>query len=228
MVVFTYIGCQATMAAMSRPARRRRRVPRPYVRGEERRASILEAAAALFAQHGFAGTTTRRIAAAAGTTETVLFRHFPTKDGLYASILERQGPLAAVEQWLGDLRELAARRDDEALFRAIARGVLESYRRNLAYHRLMLFAALEDHDIGRLAQTKYAAPVASFLRGYIARRQAEGAFRRGRPDFIVHTLFSSLIQFGQAKALGTDPLRLTEAEIETQAVELMTAWRGIR
>src|SRR5215831_8301430 len=68
-----------------RSGRRGRRTPRPYIRGEERRARILAAAADLFAEHGFAGTTTRRIAEAAGTTETVLFRHFPAKHSLYAA-----------------------------------------------------------------------------------------------------------------------------------------------
>src|SRR5437763_13402649 len=110
---------------------------RPYVRSGERRAQILSAAAALFARHGFAGTSTRRIAVAAGTTETVLFRHFPTKDSLYSAILEDQVPMAAVEEWIAELRTIAARHDDEALFRTIARGVLDSYRRNLVYHRLM-------------------------------------------------------------------------------------------
>ena len=60
----------------------------------------------------------------------------------------------------------------------------------MAYHRLMLFAALEDHELADLGRVRYTAPVASFLREYIARRQAEGAFKRMRPELVVHMLLS--------------------------------------
>ena len=54
---------------------------------EERRVGIVEAAKPLFARHGFAGTTTRRIAQAAGVSEALLFQHFPSKAALYREIL---------------------------------------------------------------------------------------------------------------------------------------------
>jgi AcrR family transcriptional regulator len=55
--------------------------------GELRRAQILDAAKRCFARHGFAGTTTKSVATAAGVSEGLLFRHFPTKAALYAAIL---------------------------------------------------------------------------------------------------------------------------------------------
>ena len=70
------------MRAVKRPAavRRPKSRARKYVPRDKRRRQILDAAAELFAHRGFAGTTTRQIAAAVGTTETVLFRHFPKKE----------------------------------------------------------------------------------------------------------------------------------------------------
>lgn len=53
---------------------------------EERRASILQAVRHLFANKGFNGTTTRELAEAAGISEALLFRHFPTKETLFAAI----------------------------------------------------------------------------------------------------------------------------------------------
>ena len=47
----------------------------------------MDAAKRCFARHGFAGTTTRSVAAAAGISEGLLFKHFPTKAALYAEIL---------------------------------------------------------------------------------------------------------------------------------------------
>src|SRR5258706_2276068 len=50
--------------------------------------AIVEFATPLFARRGFAGTTTKEIAEAAGVSEALLFRHFPTKAALYEEILQ--------------------------------------------------------------------------------------------------------------------------------------------
>src|SRR3954468_17751819 len=47
-----------------------------------RRDEILAAAAGVFAQHGFRGSTTRRIADAAGVNEITIFRQFGSKEAL--------------------------------------------------------------------------------------------------------------------------------------------------
>lgn len=46
------------------------------------RDQILAAATTVFSQHGFRGSTTRRIADAAGVNEVTLFRYFGSKDAL--------------------------------------------------------------------------------------------------------------------------------------------------
>src|SRR5207302_8024469 len=45
------------------------------------------AAVPLFARKGFTGTTTKELAEAAGISEALLFRHFPSKKHLYGEIL---------------------------------------------------------------------------------------------------------------------------------------------
>ncbi|MBO0735265.1 MAG: TetR/AcrR family transcriptional regulator [Alphaproteobacteria bacterium] len=55
---------------------------------DERRKAIVAAAVPLFARKGFAGTTTRELAEAAGISEALLFRHFPSKRQLYSEILQ--------------------------------------------------------------------------------------------------------------------------------------------
>jgi AcrR family transcriptional regulator len=52
-----------------------------------RRQLILGAARRCFARNGFAGTTTKSVAAAAAISEGLLFKHFPSKAALYAEIL---------------------------------------------------------------------------------------------------------------------------------------------
>src|SRR6185503_18729995 len=58
--------------------------------GEERRLQILRVAVSLFSERGFRGTTTKEIAHAAGVSEAMVFRHFATKEELYAAILDHK------------------------------------------------------------------------------------------------------------------------------------------
>src|ERR1700760_4275724 len=55
-----------------------------------RRQLIHGAAKRCFARHGFAGTTTKSVAAAAAISEALLFKHFPSKAALYAEILAEE------------------------------------------------------------------------------------------------------------------------------------------
>jgi len=53
------------------------------------REAILDAAEAVFAQHGFDGARVEAIAAASGYNNGLLFRYFGDKLGLYAAVLKR-------------------------------------------------------------------------------------------------------------------------------------------
>src|SRR6185436_6737946 len=53
---------------------------------ENRKEAIIQAALPLFARKGFAETTTRELARAAGVSEPLLYKHFPSKEALYAEI----------------------------------------------------------------------------------------------------------------------------------------------
>ena len=62
-----------------------------------RRTHILDAAATVFAEKGFDGTTTRELAKAAGVSEALIYKHFPSKQSLYAAMLDAcaKGPAFA-------------------------------------------------------------------------------------------------------------------------------------
>ena len=55
---------------------------------EQRESDIMEAATQLFAKEGFHGTSTRKIASAAGVSEGTLFHYFSTKNILLLAILD--------------------------------------------------------------------------------------------------------------------------------------------
>ena len=54
-----------------------------YARGDETRQRIIDAAVALFGEHGYAGASTRDIAAAAGVNAPALQYYFENKEGVY-------------------------------------------------------------------------------------------------------------------------------------------------
>jgi AcrR family transcriptional regulator len=56
---------------------------------EERRGLIVEAAGRLFGERGYEGARLDDIAAAAGVTKPVLYRHFESKRALYLALLAR-------------------------------------------------------------------------------------------------------------------------------------------
>ena len=96
----------------------RRRVGRPRARPQEgeqpTEEAILEAARKLFSAQGFAATSTRQIAAAAGVRQPTLFHYFPSKKAILKAIID-----LAMTPELDFIKAEAARKlpADVALFR---------------------------------------------------------------------------------------------------------------
>ncbi|QWP75395.1 TetR/AcrR family transcriptional regulator [Lysobacter sp. K5869] len=63
--------------------------PAPARLTDRKRAAILEAAAAEFRQAGYEATSMDRIAASAGVSKRTVYNHFPSKEVLFAQILQQ-------------------------------------------------------------------------------------------------------------------------------------------
>ena len=61
--------------------------PRRLLSGPERYASILSAAAAAFAEEGYAATSMAEVARRAEVSKVLLYRHVASKDELYRAVL---------------------------------------------------------------------------------------------------------------------------------------------
>ncbi len=72
------------------------------LRRAERREQILAAATRAFARAGFAATSLDDIAAAAGISRAILYRHFDSKTDLYRGVLDRAGARLASAVGTGD------------------------------------------------------------------------------------------------------------------------------
>ncbi len=196
---------EATAALPSAAIERPKRLP-----AEARRRQIILAAIRLFAQRGFRGTTTKEIAAAAGVNEALIFRYYATKQELYSAILEFKTHQSEASAWITELEVFGKRRDDQGLFAAVARKILEHYGHDREFLHLMLYSALEGHELARMFGEQQVLPIKQFLRDYVITRQREGVFRRWNPDVVVyafigmpshHALVKELLCW-EAKAFG--------------------------
>lgn len=147
-----------------------------------RREQLIEVAIDLFSRKGFNGTTTREIAAAAGVTEAIIFRHFETKEQLYTAIIDQKvsSPIAA--EWIADLRSAMNRDDDRAVIQRLTNAIICTHKTDPKFERLMLYAALEGNEIALLYLRQVTASIVDAFRSYFLRRQEQGVLHSTSPD----------------------------------------------
>jgi TetR/AcrR family transcriptional regulator len=153
----------------------------PRLTHDARSTHIIETAIGLFARKGFQGTKTKEIADAAGINEALIFRDFHTKEGLYCAILEYASGRIKADRWIGRATQFAEQRDDRALFSTLAFQFIHGFGAERNLYRLMLYSALEHHELACKFRQRHTEPVERFIEEYMRRRQEEGAFRGGDP-----------------------------------------------
>jgi AcrR family transcriptional regulator len=154
--------------------------------GEERRDQILRVAVSLFSNRGFRGTTTKEIAQAAGVSEAMVFRHFATKEELYAAILDHKA-CAGSGSFEPEVMaaEAIKRKDDRGVFESLALGALNQHDDDPEFQRLLLYSALEKHKLAEMFFDNFVRKVYEFLGTYIRERQREGALLEMDPAIVV-------------------------------------------
>ena len=144
--------------------------------GDLRRQLILSAARRCFARNGFAGTTTKSVAAAASISEGLLFKHFPSKAALYAEILAEEceadpalhrllGLEPSTETLVVLIREMVRH------FQHIAEAPDHEEAQRL---RLMVTSHLDDGEFARLLYGKIAGLIGPMFIASLERAVAAG------------------------------------------------------
>jgi AcrR family transcriptional regulator len=178
--------------------------------GEARRMEIVRVAMRLFSRRGFRGTTTKEIAQAAGVSEAIIFRHFATKHELYAAILDHK----ACAEGFGDPREMVAeaieRKDDRAVFEGLAFAALQHHEKDTEFNRLLLYAALEGHELAQMFWERTVMQLYQFLGSYISERQRDGAFRPVDPLIVVRAFVGMIIHHSLNNNLWDPQRRLLD------------------
>ena len=113
-----------------------------HLPAEERRKRIVLGAMKAFATSGFRGTRSRDLAAAAGVSEALIFKHFPNKRAIQKAIIEERIRQTGV--FIPP--EIQALPLEKALA-AIATRIFEVSERDPHFMRLLYFAGLENEPL---------------------------------------------------------------------------------
>ncbi|MGT2499699.1 TetR/AcrR family transcriptional regulator [Bradyrhizobium guangxiense] len=140
-----------------------------------RRQLILGAAKRCFARHGYTGTTTKSVAAAAAISEALLFKHFPSKAALYAEILSDECEADPA------LIELLEREPSTATLVELIRGMVQHFlgpdQEEAQRLRLMATSHLDDGEFARLLYAKIETLIGSIFVASLERAVASGDAR---------------------------------------------------
>ena len=193
-------------------------VPNTRMAGEERRDQIVRVAVSLFSNRGFRGTTTREIAQAAGVSEAMVFRHFATKEELYAAILDHK---ACSGSGSFEPAVMAAdaikRKDDRAVFESLALGALNHHENDPEFQRLLLHSALEKHELAQMFFDEFVRRVYEFLGAYLRQRQSEGALIDIDPAIVVRAFIGMVMHHSLNNNLWDPKRRLLDISNESAA-----------
>lgn len=190
-----------------------RRAGRPEGQAELTRAVILDAALRLFAEQGFAATSIRDIAAAAGLREGSLYYHFDSKAELLEALFDELGPGSGSDR-------VRARFGDEwlakprALLQALAREIVTSWldERRRQFERVFQAEAPRLHAEGVIDPHAFIARGDREL-GRLLGRLIEAGVMRARP---MQQLFIEFI--GPLLLLRTRFITLAKGPIDEAAL----------
>jgi len=174
------------------PALQNRGEPRVRLRAEQRREQLLGVAARLFAERGFARTTTREIARAAGVSEGAIYRHFRSKEELLFTYV-RRAVVSSADNLLSRLEEASA---DEWV-RAVFRNRFELAESNGPLLKVVIGEAIFNEKFAAEYFRTVFEPMVRLLEGQIARWIASGDFRPVDPALAARSMlgmfFSALL-----------------------------------
>ena len=198
--------------------------PQTRVPAEGRRQQILEVATDLFARQGFNGTTTRHIAQRAAVNEAIIFRHFPTKEELYWAVIEHQISLRPGRAKLE--ARLASSDDPAEVLTSVAEDMLS---RDTTLSRLLLFTALEKHELSDRFFRTHVSGYFELLADYMRRNITAGRFRSVDPmlaarGFVGMLFYHFLVQelFGGKKYQQFDPHEVSRTFVENWLLGVST------
>lgn len=192
--------------------------------GDERRRKIIQAAMYVFSRSGFSGATTRKIAKKAGISEAMIYSHFKDKEDLYSAIIDQK--MQESEPLYYPL-DAMRKKDDERVFETIVSNFMQRYSEDTTFLRLLLFSALEGHELAGMFVGGPVRRFFEFMAEYMRERIDEEAFKPINPEIASRCLVGMVHYFVLLKKIyGDETLQSIELD-ETIETMINIFCRGI-
>ncbi len=166
----------------------------------QRREQLLDTAANLFAVQGYAGATTAQIAKAAGVTEPIIYRHFPSKRDLFIALIHRTSAVT-IKLWQ---HELATAPDPAERIKRLLGANPMVANRGRGIYRVIVQAMTEVEDPQILAALmEHVKTLHEFLGREVDAAQQTGVIsKRFSPDLTAWALIHLGLGYGVLSAMG--------------------------
>lgn len=161
----------------------------PTSRSEQaalRREQILDAALHLFAEQGFAATTTKQIAERAGIREGLLYHYFPSKLGILNAVVTRRHTF--VGEMLASIEGAEGRPAGEVM-RLVGDMLIQTFGREVELARIILGEAQVNAEVHAVFR-EMIERVTERLASYLERRIEFGELRS---DLSAHAAATGLL-----------------------------------
>jgi AcrR family transcriptional regulator len=164
---------------------------------DETRERILRAAAEVFAEKGYAASTTRELAAAAGVNEVTLFRHFGSKSNILAAVIDTFSALPDISATLEGGFTGNYRQDLTRIGKVFMVSILE---RQEAM-RLMLCEASEVREVMAAIPHRLRQMLTAYLRQLIE----TGRVRDLDPELMAQAFLGMFFAYGVGRTILGGP-----------------------
>ncbi|NLX12281.1 MAG: TetR/AcrR family transcriptional regulator [Phycisphaerales bacterium] len=170
------------------------------MKAAHRREQLLESAARCFAKYGYRGTTTARIAAEAGVSEPIIYRHFKTKQDLFIALIDKVG-----DEVLSEWRKATATHENplDKLRVVLYQNPATADPRTRDIYRLLFHASIEtsEPEIRQAIRDHYECYV-RLLAGVMAEAQQAGQIRTDfPPEWLAWQIIHAAVGFAMVRPL---------------------------
>ena len=191
-------------------------------RRQDRRDAILTVAGRSFLENGYAGTTMSAIAAELGGSKGTLWSYFPSKEELFAAVVDREtavfrSRLSAILNPCGDMKATLERFCRSFLERVTADDAV-------ALYRLVIGEAGRFPEVGNIFFASGPRQTIALLSAYLAGAMERGLLQQADPAAAARSL-TSLCMSGSHQQLVMGPLdKATPEMLEADIVHAMTVF----
>lgn len=190
----------------------------------DRRTQILEAAASIFPQKGYAATTLQDIAQEAGISTSAIYQHFLSKEDLFLALTGNLSFIPVLDSINASLDEEKDMGYEDVRWSLIevGEGFLDTHVRNAEIVRMFFTETQSFPEVGKRYCADLIAPAEKLLANYLTAQIKRGVLRPVNIELAVHAFYGILFHFVVVENLlvGGDILPFPKKDRVKQLVDI--------